>query len=86
MRAFTGRALAALAVIVVLAFVPSVLAPAGSGHGPYLSALLDLTGGAAMAGSQCPDKGCTSPTRCGHVTGAFGCTVSGGTCQQGLCR
>jgi hypothetical protein len=45
-----------------------------------------MTGGAAMATPQCPNKGCVSPTRCGHLTGAFGCTVAGGTCEHGLCR
>lgn len=86
MRPITGRVLAVLVFLAVLAFVPSALAPAGAGHGPYVSALLDLTGGAALAGPQCPNKGCVSPTRCGHVAGAFGCTVSGGTCQHGICR
>ena len=86
MRALICRALAALAFIAVLAVVPSVFAPAGASRGPYLSALLDLTGGYAMAGPQCPNKGCISPTRCGHVAGAFGCVVSGGTCQHGICR
>ena len=86
MRAFTGRALIALAFLAVLAFVSSVFAPPGASQSPYLSALHDLTGGAAMAGPQCPNKGCVSTTRCGHVPGAFGCTVSGGTCQHGICR
>lgn len=86
MRSLTGRALAALAFIAALAFVPSVFAPAGRSGGPYVSALVDLTGGAAMAGPRCPNKGCVSPTRCGHVEGAFGCTVSGGACQHGICR
>jgi hypothetical protein len=86
MRRFAGRAVAALAFVVVLAMIPAVVVPAGGHPGPYVSALADLAGVAAIAGPQCPNKGCISPTRCGHVTGAFGCTLANGTCDSGRCR
>jgi hypothetical protein len=84
-RAFVhvARFTAVLAVAGLLALV-LVPAPAGSGGGPYLSALADLTAGQVEASPSCGNRVCDSSlTLCVHTKG-YNC-ARGDFCRERAC-
>jgi hypothetical protein len=81
------RTASRLLAVVVLITAAAVLIPAAAPGVPYLSALSDLAAVTAMAGPDCPNKGCPMRgTKCTHKTGAAGCALIDGACQESLCR
>jgi len=83
-------ALRLFVIAALLASVQVLSGPASPDSSPYLSALSDLAGGAAIAAPGCNMKYCAkepgrkSPT-CHQSTSFYHCSASGGVCTITAC-
>jgi len=77
-------------VLAVLAALQLVSGTSPRGGSPYLSALSDVTGGAAIAAPGCNTKYCAkepgrrTPT-CHQATAAYNCSAAGNVCTITPC-
>jgi hypothetical protein len=72
-------------VVLALAVMPMLTAPASGTASPYLSALSDMTSPSVQAAPPtCPNYGCNSFGHCSRVKG-FSCIYSAGECQATAC-
>ncbi len=76
----------ALALMLLIAAVHAVVAPTLPVNDPYMSALSDITAGAAMAiPINCPNNSCGGKKGCRSDHG-FYCTLgTGGSCATSKC-